>query len=679
VSVSVRAGRASAAAALLALLMLGVTSALPAGTPGAPVDALATGGLTTTADARYVVDPATHRVHVAVTLSATNHLADTKTRRYFFDRSYLAVPASTAGYQVTSAGATPRVTVAARHTSYTLLRIDFGKQLAAGATRSFAIGFDIVDKGGAATRPLRIGASLVTFSAWGLGSDGATGGSVTVVFPKGYAIQPSGAGLGKPTTDAAGNTVFTTGRLANPLKFVASFAADRPNAFKETSFAVSIGGDSIPVTLRAWPDDPAWSKRVKALLAKGLPELAKEIGLPWTGGRPLIVQEAISRNTSGFAGRFDPTSHTIEIAYYADAFVILHEAAHAWFDGSFLADRWASEGFSSWYAIQAAKAIGEKKVTGDPLTPALAKLREPLNAWGPATPDTAPTKAEDAEYAAALTLASLTAERAGPDGLRAVWQAIRDQRAPFQPAGAGLALERTSGAPDWRGLLDLLEDRTGRSYDDLWTAWVLRPNETDLLIDRDAAKVGYRDVADRAATWQMPRVVRDALRVWQYEQVGDLLNAASRALDDRDAVQAAAAAAGLKPPPTMQAAFEGPRGFTAASAEADAELAAIAAYREAASVRPAKPDLLQGIGLWGADPDAVMARATTAFQGGDLEETVRASTFARSVWDSATTIGRNRVLAIFGSLAAILLGGWLAVRWMRDRGVRRRRTLLPGA
>ena len=133
---------------------------------------------------------------------------------------------------------------------------------------------------------------------------------MTVVFPKGYAIQPSGAGLGKPTTDAAGNTVFTTGRLANPLTFVASFAADRPNAFKETSFQVPIGGDSIPVTLRAWPDDPAWSKRVKALLAKGLPELAKEIGLPWTGGRPLIVQEAISRNTSGFAGRLRPDQPT---------------------------------------------------------------------------------------------------------------------------------------------------------------------------------------------------------------------------------------------------------------------------------------------------------------------------------------------------------------------------------
>jgi len=34
---------------------------------------------------------------------------------------------------------------------------------------------------------------------------------------------------------------------------------------------------------------------------------------------------------------------------------------------------------------------------------------------------------------------------------------------------------------------------------------------------------------------------------------------------------------------------------------------------------------------------------------------------------------------VAGSLAAILLGGWLAVRWMRDHGVRRRRSLLPDA
>ena len=74
------------------------------------------------------------------------------------------------------------------------------------------------------------------------------------------------------------------------------------------------------------------------------------------------MPEAISRNATGFAGRYNPPAGTIEIAYYADTFVVLHEAAHAWFDGGLLADRWASEGFASWYALQAATAIGEKKV-----------------------------------------------------------------------------------------------------------------------------------------------------------------------------------------------------------------------------------------------------------------------------------------------------------------------------
>ncbi len=678
-------GRLAAATLVAALSLVSVTALLPAGAPGAPGDVAAASGLTTTADARYVVDPATHKVHVTVALSATNHLADTKTRRYFFDRAFLSVPPGTTGFKISSAGAAPKVTATARHKTYNLLRIDFGKQLGAGATRTFSIRFDIPDPGGAPTRPLRIGTSLVSFSAWGLGSDGATGGSVTVVFPPGYAIQPSGGSVGKPSTDAAGNTVFQTGRLANPTSFIATFTADRPSAFKETKLNVPIGGETVPITLRSWPDDTAWAKRVGSLLTKGLPALSKAIGLPWTASRPLIVQEAVSRNTSGFASQYRPAEGTIEIAYYADTFVILHEAAHAWFDGGLLADRWASEGFASWYALGAAKAIKAKGVVGDPLTPALAKLRVPLNAWGPPNPDGTSSRAEDAEYAAALRLASLVAERAGPDGLRSLWAAIQERRAPFQPGNmqgavaAGAAdLERSEAAPDWRGLLDLLEDRTGKDFTDLWTDWVARPAEADLIIDRDAAKTGYAEVAARAGDWQMPRVVRDALRVWQYERLGELLNAASNALDDRDAVADAASAAGLTPPDTMQVDFEGPRGFAAASAEAEAELAAIAAYRDAAASRTGGTDIVQTIGLWNAKPDASLAEAATAFAAGDLETTVRASSFAKATWGSASAVGRNRIIGVVASLAALALGVWLAFRWLRDRGVRRR-TLLTGS
>jgi hypothetical protein len=647
----------------------------PGGWPAEAGPVFAASGLTTTADARYVVDPDAHRVHVTVALSATNHLTDTKTHRYFFDRAFLAVPPGTTGFKVTSGNASPKATVTSRTATYNLVRLDFGKQLAAGATRTFTLTFDIADPGGAATRPTRIGTSLVTFSAWGLGSDGATGGSVTVVFPSGFSVDVDAAGLRAPSTDSAGNIVFSTGRLANPLSFVAAFAADRPSAFVESTLQVKIGADAVPVTIRSWPDDAAWSKRVGDLLARGLPALSASIGLPWIAAKPLIVQEAVSRNATGFAGRYDPASGTIQVAYYADPFVILHEAAHAWFDGRLLADRWATEGFASHYALQAAAALKVKGVHGDVLTPDLEKVRIPLNDWDGPSADGSTSPVDDAEYAAALNVATQIAKRAGPTGLSAVWRSILDGRATYQPAGAGTDVERAPGAPDWRGLVDLFRERAGVDVTDLWTSWVVRPNESGLLGDRAAARGRYEALLARAGTWRLPRVVRDTLRVWQYGQATELFDAANRALDDRDAVAAAATSAGLSVPSAMQTDFEGAQGFAAASAEADAEMAAIAAYRDAAGRRPAAPDVLQSIGLWSSQPDAVLASAATAFAAGDLHATVADSAYAAAIWSSAAAVGRSRVLAVALTAAAVLLGAWLAIRWYRDRGRRRRRPM----
>jgi hypothetical protein len=122
----------------------------------------------------------------------------------------------------------------------------------------------------------------------------------------------------------------------------------------------------------------------------------------------------------------------------------------------------------------------------------------------------------------------------------------------------------------------------------------------------------------------------------------------------------------------MRTDFEGPRGFAAASAEADAELAAIAAYREAADARSKEPDVFQRIGLWNADPDGALSTAAEAFGKGDLQSTVESSSLAKAVWQAADDVGRSRALAVSASLAAILLGSWLTYRWYRDRGVRRR-------
>ncbi|MEA2519386.1 MAG: hypothetical protein QOF49_1466, partial [Chloroflexota bacterium] len=534
--------------------------ALVPGTPLAATQAAAATGLTMPADARYVVDPARRRVHVSVVLTATNHRSDTKTTRFYFDQASIAVQPGTTGFKVATSGATPSVRVTKRTKAYTLLRIGFGKQLAAGATRKLTLTYDIVDPGGAPTRTTRIGTSLVMFGAWGLGGDASPGGTVTVVFPAGFTVDATGDGLRAPVKDAAGNIVFSTGRLANPLTFLADFVATRPGTWTESTVQVRIADRTIPVTIRAWPDDPAWAKRVGGLLARGLPALAAEIGLPWTVEQPLVVEEAVTRSRSGFAGRYDPQAGRIEIAYYATPFVILHEAAHAWFDGSLLTDRWASEAFASWYALRAAARIGEKGVAGDELTPALEKVRIPLNAW--AEPGAAgASSVDDAEYAAALKVATLVGQRAGTAGLTAVWQAIHERRAAYQAAGPDATLETGDAVPDWRGVLDLLEERTGQDYGDLWTKWVVRPTEAGLLADRASARTLYANTVARAESWQLPRAVRDALRVWQFGQATDLLVEAGRVLDDRDRVAAAARDAGLTAPSTMETAFEAPRGL----------------------------------------------------------------------------------------------------------------------
>ena len=405
-----------------ATLLVAVVAALAgvlAPAAAAPARA-ADSGLTIVSDATYVVDPDKAAVHVTVNLNAVNHLKDTKTRLYFFDRAYLAVPPNTSNFRISARDTKPGVAVASSKADHTLLRIDFGKRLPAGSARGMSLTFDIVDPGGEPTRTTRVGPSLVAFGAWAYASEGTPGSTVTVVFPPDYTIEAKSDQLGEPTTDADGRTIFKSAKLAQPLAFFAYFTAERPSAFVESKRTVTLDGRPLEMTIRAWPDDPAWAERTGGLVEQTLPIMSESIGLPWVAGRPLVVAEAVSQSGSPYAGRYDPDDATIEIAYYADSLVTLHETAHAWFDGGLLADRWANEGFATWYALDAAGKLG-MKVSPSAVSPEQQAARIPLNAWGPIGRNEAPT--EDFGYAASAELARLIAERAGPAGLATVWQA----------------------------------------------------------------------------------------------------------------------------------------------------------------------------------------------------------------------------------------------------------------
>jgi hypothetical protein len=281
-----------------------------------------------------------------------------------------------------------------------------------------------------------------------------------------------------------------------------------------------------------------------------------------------------------------------------------------------------------------------------------------------------------------MFLAKQIAQRAGPEVLQRVWADAADRIGEYQPPDTGADAstapagpETVEGPPDWRGLLDLLEAHGSAAYDDLWRRWVVRDSDLELLDARAAARSRYDKVVTTAGDWRLPKPIRDALRAWQFDAATTLLADASGVLDQRAAIESAAASSGLTPPPTLQADFELPDGFTTAAREATDELDAIRRYDAADARRLTEPDPLQVMGMWGATPDADLARARDLFATGDLAASTDAAGEAAAVWVSAEDVGRGRLVSIAALTLALLLAIVLLVGWVRERRRRRRRFL----
>jgi len=629
------------------LLAVGLTLAPPV----VPDAVAAAPELQITADARYDVRPDRARVHVTLDATITNTHRDAAGVRTYYDTGYLAVLPGSANFQATSPGATPTVSIRSQTRSYTLLTIKLGRRLYAGRHTPLQLQFDLPDKGGTALRDVRVGTSLVAFPVWAFATTDTPGGSVTVVFPPGYNVQQQVGGLPAPADGPGGSVVYTSGSLAKPLAFYAYFIADRPGAFTETRLAARVGTRDVPIAIRAWSDDRAWGTRIGSLVRRGLPALGAAIGLPYRG-TGLVVQESVSRAIGGYAGIFDPVAATIQVAYYAGSFVVLHEAAHAWFNGRLAAERWILEGFASWYAAQAGVAL-KIPVSPPKLTADLRAAAIPLNDWpGVGRADEA---TEDYAYAATYELARVIASRAGTDGLRATWQAAAAGEQAYQPSHAGAAPELGASPPDWRHLLDLLEERTSATFGDLWTKWVVRVRDAPLLAERAKARAAYDSAVAEAGDWELPAGIRRAMSEWQFPGATTLILGARAVLQKRAEIASAAAAAGLTVPPTLRTAFEGSDRPDEAAAEADRELATIDMLVAAQAAGTGTTGMFAQIGLLDQAPEADMAAARSAFAGGNMAAAQAGAAAARSTWESADGRGRQRLLLAGAVVAGILL------------------------
>ena len=334
-------------------------------------------GLSLVTDARYDVRPDEGRVRVTVDIDAIYRRAETATRRFFVEHAFLAVPQGTTNFRI-EGDAGPSVSVTRRSKTHTMLRLDFG----AGCTAAARWTCDCAST--SATPAVRPAASCASATRSCRSACGRTPATTPAAARspsscRGYDVEvPTGA-LPLRSTAADGRQVLRSGPIARPATFFAYVVADRPGAYRESRLDVGVGGRSVDVMLA--PGARMQPGRSASVASSPTP-------CPCSAGRSACLGRSTSRSSSrrpqppedGFAGLFEPAEGRIEIAYYADTFVVLHEAAHTWFNGSLLADRWANEAFASLYAERAAAELG-LKVRADEMTDELRPVAVPLNAW----------------------------------------------------------------------------------------------------------------------------------------------------------------------------------------------------------------------------------------------------------------------------------------------------------
>lgn len=651
--------------ASLVLVLVGVL-----GAAAAPRQAQAAGGgLRVVTATRYEVQPQDERVRVTIDGAATALTPDSAGVRTYFTAVTFDVPREAAHFSASSNGGALRIAHDARKDRVTLT---FGSRVFFQQTYRYRVTFDLLDGGGAPDRDVRVSRSLVAFPVWAYGTENSGGNSVRVSIPAGYSVTVGGAEL-HASSGTGGSTVLTAGSIANPYTFFAYISGDRAGAFTSTHLSVPVGTKTAQLELRAWDDDPEWATRMRDLLRDGLPVLQRLIGLEYPVAGSVSVEEAATSRLGEYAGVYDSASKSITVRYDADAVVGLHEAAHIWFNRDLFRDRWISEAFAEYYAVEATHDLSLHGSTFA-LTPELIDVQIPLNDWGDVGVEK--VEVEDFAYAATYHLAQLIADRAGTAGLQAVWRAASTNELAYQPVHTTTPDRREAVLlKGWQELLDLLENRTGATYTDLWRAWVVNRSQLSMLERRERARSTYQAEVKEAGDWELPALIRYQMSTWQFTQAEAQLADAHAALGKRDEIAEGAAKLDLQPPPTLRSRFED-EGVKAALSEAAAELDTLAAIDRASDALAVEPTALAWVGLLGADPVADLASAGSAFESGDLPEADARAAAAISLRQDAEDVGRLRVIIGGGGLLALDGAAMVGLAFRRRRRRNADRVLL---
>lgn len=664
--------RRAPVALILALALALAGALIPAAAPGVPMPAALTPAVALAADdievttaARYTVDPAAGRVHVAVDITAVNRkpnrVSGGTVTRYFYAGVNLAIQREARNVHATQRGAEIKVAIAKRK-GFRQAAVQFRENIYFGQTAQVRLTFDLPGGAPRSASDVRVGPAFATFMAWAFGDEG----TVRVEVPSSFRVTTSGATLeAQPGQDGLAAWTAETSR---PLEWYALINATDDAALTRERLALP-GGEAV--VIRGWPDDERWLARVRTLLRDGVPELVRQIGLAWPVDGALTITEVHTPLLEGYAGLYDPTRDEITISEDLDDLTIVHEASHAWFKTTLFTGRWITEGLADEYAARVLRELG-RDYPGPGAVKRKAKLAFPLADW----PPPAPIESEDGDareqygYDASWLVMRGVVGIVGADGMREVFAAASDGTTAYV---GDASPEHTTQPNDWRRFLDLTDALGARpGVEDLLVKWVLDAKAQTLLPARADARLAYSDLVDAGGGWAAPLVVRMAMDHWDFTGAGGTIRQATRVLETRDTISALAGTAGLTPDTGSEAGYETASSSAELSVVAEREDASLAVLGEvvaATKAVSAPRDWLADLGLDGADPATVLAAAGSAWEGGDLDvaRTTAADVVARVA--AAPEAGRTKAVAYAagGLVVILLLAGLVALLVTRRR------------
>jgi hypothetical protein len=619
----------------------------------------------------YRVDGAKGAIHVTLDIKATNTKPSTATTYFFFDTLSFGIQAEARSIAASSNGRRLDVTVKS-HQGYRDVLVHTPRLLYR-QTLATRLTFDLPSGEPRTDSPIRVGKAHAEFTAWSWGDDRLA--DVRIVLPDAFDADvqayPDEIANQPRSTVRGGFRTYAVDDIADPESWYATVDASDTKALTD----VDLGLTDHPIAIHAWPEDKEWLDQVSTVLKSGLPKLEDAIGLPWPVQGRLEVSEVSSAEIDGYAGVYDSFADDIQMSEDLDPQVIVHEASHAWFDGSLFAQRWIGEGLADEYASMVVAAIeGDAPAEPPRVTPRSAG-NFMLDAWPPPSRvDDETQRTETFGYDASWTVIHELAQQIGEPGMRAVFAAAAGRRIAYVGA---VEPEQAPITSDWRRFLDLIEGVGGaRDVSRLFADWVVTPTEAPELTARAAARTRYAELVTHGGAWLPGILVRRPMSTWDFDTATTAMDAAERVLDRRDQLATAATELGLGFPGTLEPDYE----RATRAAELDTLQARLARWLDAAAaVRSAREALaatrppLTAIGLIGSEPEQAYQAALAAWNAGDDAGAKSGSADTLAVLSAAEAIGRDRAILVGGVTAIVLLLLLVAVALLVRRQRRHRR------